>query len=404
MKILWFSNIRLTDTSMHGSGTWISGMNDLMSTYYPDIQSANVTISDTKTPQQEDIHGRQQWILPRKTTAADIDIFSKIITSYNPDIIQIWGTEFFWATIPFEHICPKIPVILDMQGFYSSVMDVLYGDLTISERMQCFGLKEILRPKSSLPGILNRLKNSTHKEEEVIQKYNIISVQSNWVKGNVRLLNSSATIYSTKIALRPQFYQSKKWSNDLMEPYTIFSTASMIEPTKGSYTLLKAFREVKRIVPEAKLILAGAMQSGVRKSGYMRLMEGYIRKHGLSDSIIFVGSLDADDLIIEYLRSNVFVNPSYVESYSLILAEATYLGVPTVATYAGAMGELGNSESVLYFSKYDYRACASNIISILTNTNLAKTLSINALTFSEAKHNPEIVARTQFSIYNSVIK
>lgn len=388
---------------MHGSGTWISGMNDLMSTYYPDIQIANVTISDTETILQEDIHGRHQWILPRKTTAKDIDIFSKIIKSYNPDIIQIWGTEFFWATIPFEHICPKIPVILDMQGFYSSVIDVLYGDLTITERIQCFSLKEIIRPKSSLPGIIYRLKKSSHREEQIIKKYNTISVQSNWVKGNVNLLNSSATIFSTRIALRPQFYESKKWTNDLMEPYTIFSTASMIEPTKGSYTLLKAFREVKRIVPKAKLILAGEIQAGLRKSGYMRLMERYIRKNGLSDSIIFVGSLDTDNLIIEYLRSNVFVNPSYVESYSLILAEATYLGVPTVATYAGAMGELGNSNSVLYFSKYDYRTCASNIISILTNTDLAKTLSINALTFSEEKHNPETVAKTQFSIYNSVI-
>ena len=78
--------------------------------------------------------------------------------------------------------------------------------------------------------------------------------------------------------------------------------------------------------------------------------------------------------------------------------------MPTVATYAGAMGELGNSDSLSYFSKYDYRSCASKIISILTDQVLAKRLSMQSMIFSEKKHDPKTVAATQFSIYNSVLK
>ena len=326
MKILWFSNIKLTETQMSGSGTWISGMNDLLSTYYPDVQIANVTIAKVDTVREEIVRGRSQWVLPKKTTAGDMDLFVKIIDSYHPDIIQIWGTEFFWATIPFETICPNVPVILDMQGFYSSVLDVLYGDLTMQEIIRCFSIKEFLRPSSSLIALSRRLHKSVNREEEVIRKYKIISVQSNWVKGNVNLLNPKATIYETRIALRPQFFQAVKWNLNRMEPYTIFSTASMIEPTKGSFTLLKAFREVKRLLPQTKLLFAGSIQTGIRKSGYMRLMEQFIYLNGLSDSISFLGSLNTDDLIKAYLHSNVFVNPSYAESYSLILAESTYLG------------------------------------------------------------------------------
>lgn len=403
MKVIWFSNIRLTEGQMSGSGTWVLGMNNLLSIYYPNVQVANVTMSEVDTIHEEVVRGRTQWVVPQKTTVEDVDLFTKIINSYNPDIIQIWGTEFFWATIPFETICPNVPVILDMQGFYSSVLDVLYGDLTIKERIRCFSIKELLRPSSSLLGISKRLRKSIKREEEIIRRYNTISVQSNWVKENVRLLNSEAVIYETRIALRPQFFQSVKWDIDKMEPYTIFSTASMIEPTKGSFTILKAFHEVKRMLPQAKLLLAGSIQTGIRKSGYMRLMEQFICSNGLSDSVSFLGNLGTDDLIKAYLHSNVFVNPSYVESYSLILAESTYLGVPTVATYAGAMGELGNSKSLLYFSKYDYRACASKIISILTNRELAAKLSIQSMTFSEEKHDPEAVAETQFSIYKSVL-
>ena len=101
MKVLWFSNIRLTDTPMSGSGTWIYGMHSLLAKYYPNIQIANVTISNTTTIYEENICNRQQWILPQMITPDDVEVFSKIISSYQPDIIQIWGTEFFWATIPF---------------------------------------------------------------------------------------------------------------------------------------------------------------------------------------------------------------------------------------------------------------------------------------------------------------
>ena len=158
---------------MSGSGTWISGMNDLLSTYYPDVQIANVTIAKVDTVREEIVRGRSQWVLPKKTTAGDMDLFVKIIDSYHPDIIQIWGTEFFWATIPFETICPNVPVILDMQGFYSSVLDVLYGDLTMQEIIRCFSIKEFLRPSSSLIALSRRLHKSVNREEEVIRKYKI---------------------------------------------------------------------------------------------------------------------------------------------------------------------------------------------------------------------------------------
>lgn len=404
MKVLWFSNIKLIEGQMNGSGTWISGMNDLLSQYYPEVHIANVTVADVGQVMEELVNGRRQWVLPKSTTSEDIEIFTEIIQSYAPDLIQIWGTEFFWATIPFDKICPEIVVLLDMQGFYSSVLDVLYGDLTIKERMMCIGIKELLRPASSLWGISRNLKRSVNREEDVIRKYTAISVQSKWVKDNVMLLNPQVHTYETRIALRPQFFKSEKWSIDVMVPYTIFSTASMVEPTKGSYTLLKAFREVKRIVPQARLVLAGITQTGIRKSGYLRMLERFINSNGLKDSVEFIGCLDTDNLIKEYLRANVFVNPSYVESYSLILAESTYLGVPTVACYAGAMGELGNDKSVLYFPKYDYRSCASKIIVILTHHEIAKDLSVNSVAFSERKHNPESVAKTQFSIYSSVIR
>lgn len=404
MRVLWFSNIRLIESQMSGSGTWISGMNDLLSQHYPEVHIANVTVSDVRKVTEELVKGRKQWILPKNTTSDDIEIFAEIIQSYAPDLIQIWGTEFFWATIPFDKICPEVPVLLDMQGFYSSVLDVLYGDLTMRERMMCIGIKELLRPASSLWGMSRNLRRSANREEDVIRKYSTISVQSKWVKENVMLLNPQVHTYETRIALRPQFFNAEKWSVDAMMPYTIFSTASMVEPTKGSYTLLKAFREVKRVVPQACLVLAGTTQTGIRKSGYLRMMERFINSNGLKDSVKLVGCLDTDNLIREYLKANVFVNPSYVESYSLILAESTYLGVPTVAGYAGAMGELGDDKSILYFPKYDYRSCASKIIAILTNRGIAENLSTNSMFFSETKHNPENVARIQFSIYNSVIR
>ena len=163
-----------------------------------------------------------------------------------PEIIQVWGTESIWGAVDFDVICPKTPVIIEMQGLIQSVCDVFYGELTHWEFLKCFSIKECLKPSSSLFFLKRRYMKSRDREKYIIKKAKNISVQSEWVEAYVKSINPLANIYHTGIALRKEFYSANKWDAQNINKRLIFSTAITSVPLKGAYTLIKAFNIVKK--------------------------------------------------------------------------------------------------------------------------------------------------------------
>lgn len=402
MKAIWFSNVDIAVNTMSGSGTWVMAMADALCKYYQDIEIMNISMSRLTGVSQK-FNGRIQQIKVNKLVVDDdLVIFVKDkIAEFQPDIIHIWGTESKWISFPFDDI--RIPFIVDMQGIISSVYDNFYGGLTTIEILRCFRLKEFLSPISSLP--LNRriYKKYCKRELDIIGKLKHVSVQSKWVEGYIKALNPNCEIFHTGIVLRPEFYKADKWK--YTNNCTIFSTATMVTPLKGLHVLVKALFIVKKYYPEVKLRLAGTTQAGLRTGGYAKLIFKYIKKYDLTENIVFLGNLETTELIREYQNASLLVNPSSIESYSLVVAEAMYIGTPTIASFVGGMANLGiDNENILYFPKEDYVTCANRIISVLGSVQLSTCLSVSSIKYSQERCNSINIASKQCSIYSNVIK
>lgn len=406
MKVLWMSSVSLTDQKIIISGSWIPGMLSLLKEFYPDIQIINLTKGDVGAPKKIVTAEITEWIIPKsgKMTAKVINDISAVINSEAPDVIQIWGTEDFWGLYPFDKRFPLIPVILEIQGILASVNEEYYGGLSPRELLICWNIKECLKPSSSLPAIRRCYAKNVDRESKILQASNNIGVQSQWSESVVRTFNQSANLFHSGIALRPAFYKSAKWSATPDGRIRIFSTALMGQPLKGCYTLFKAFEIVKQQFPNAELILAGVNESGIRRSGFCRMLTRFAKKNGFWDSIHQMGPCSAAQLADLYRTSSVFVNPSNWESYSVVTAEAMYIGCPTVAAYSGAMPELGVNNSVLYFPKGDHRICASLIIELLRDPQLANELSQKSIEIGESRQNRSKVASQQVATYNQLME
>lgn len=406
MKILWLTSVRLNSSSSFTSGTWIQGMIELQHKFHDDVDIVIVSRGSKNKVLFEETDWGKQWVIPENSMNRLVklqDALTRIIAIEKPDIIQVWGTESIWGAVPFDDLCPMIPVIIEMQGLIQSVCDVFYGELTFGELFKCFSVKECLKPSSFLYFLKKRYMKSLKREEYIIKKAKIVSVQSEWVEAYVKAINPYTKIFHTGIALRNEFYLSNKWSIDNINKRVIFSTAITSVPLKGAYTLIKAFKIVKEIYPDALLVLGGGREEGIKKSGYRRLIDKFVKKYGLEESIIYKGALNTGELIECYLNCSVFVNPSHVESYSLVVAEAMYLGTPVVATSAGAMCELGINDSVLYFPKSDYVMCAHQIIKVFSNENETALMSQNAINVSEKRQSCQVVSDAQYNIYKSIL-
>lgn len=113
---------------------------------------------------------------------------------------------------------------------------------------------------------------------------------------------------------------------------TILSVARQYR-RKNTATLLRAFRDVRRARPEARLRVVGG---GPELARLRRLS----RELGL-EGVHFLGELpEAADVRREYHDADVFCLPSLQEGFGIVFLEAMAAGLPIVASSAGAIPEV----------------------------------------------------------------
>jgi D-inositol-3-phosphate glycosyltransferase len=61
------------------------------------------------------------------------------------------------------------------------------------------------------------------------------------------------------------------------------------------------------------------------------------RNLGIQDSVLFAGRVKQEDLPLYYSAADVFVLPSYCESFGLVALESLACGTPVVATKVGGI-------------------------------------------------------------------
>lgn len=88
----------------------------------------------------------------------------------------------------------------------------------------------------------------------------------------------------------------------------------------------------------------------------------------------------------------------------MALDEALCLGVPSVASFAGAMTELGrHKETVYYFQSADFVMCANAIDDIFTDSLFASEMSNKTLSANSYNMDNNHKAQLQFDIYKNIL-
>ena len=413
MKVLWFSNCRLSEANPTSTGSWLYSMAQALRNNGVDLY--NVTTGNDIVLKEYSLDKLQEWVLPQSRVSKDylppreiIVMIQEVINKVNPDIIHIWGMEGYWSRLSLKGYI-KGPVLLEMQGLLSSCAEYFYGGLTRKERWQCYGLKECILYTRSLPYQRKILAKRGRQEKEILRQHVYVVTQSDWVRARIYpFLSKDCHVFNTDIAVRQCFLESIPWKNPERNRKVILSIASGDTPYKGLHVALKALQIVKMKYNNVELRIVGDYAQNApiwRKSGYVKFLERQIQQLGLSDNVVFLGTLDAKHIVSELLSANIFLQSSFVESYSLTVAEALSLGVPSVISYAGAMPELAKDGlSALYYNSTDYYKCAFQINLILDDDQQAELLSQNAISNARKRHSGQRVVDIQMNIYKEYLK
>lgn len=100
-----------------------------------------------------------------------------------------------------------------------------------------------------------------------------------------------------------------------------------IHPNKGLDLLASGFAKLTAERSDVRLVLAGP-----DCDGYRGRLEAKLASYGVLGRTIFTGMLLGRDKLAALARADLFVLPSYVEAFGMVLLEAMSCGIPVVIT------------------------------------------------------------------------
>jgi glycosyltransferase involved in cell wall biosynthesis len=174
-------------------------------------------------------------------------------------------------------------------------------------------------------------------------------------------------------------------------------TASRLIKRKNPGLLVSAFAKVLKVIPDAKLVIAG---SGREEHN----LSDQIRDLNITDSVSLLGGLAKEKVAQLMAAADIFVLPSKVESFGLSLLEASAAAVPVVCSNAGGIPEVfQDGFNALLYPPGDDDAMGRAIVNLIQNRELAKKIGANAVETAK-RFTWEMAAEKTLRVYEEVLR
>lgn len=148
----------------------------------------------------------------------------------------------------------------------------------------------------------------------------------------------------------------------------------MIKKKKNIDHLIKAMVEVKEVLPEARLIIAGRGSSRL-----YRKLEALAAELNLASSVDFYGEVTVEEKIRLFQSAWVSAHPSAKEGWGIPVIEANACGTPAIAyDVPGHRDSIRDGETGLLVPYGDIEGLASAIVKLLKDEELRERMSRNA--------------------------
>jgi len=189
------------------------------------------------------------------------------------------------------------------------------------------------------------------------------------------LRGAPVPIWKIPNTLEPNFCNQRKVYSD--KPKELIYVGR-IQPVKGVYELLQAFRLVHAKFPSTALKIIGGNYHHQPLSEYEVLLSEYVQKHSLP--VTFVGDLPNAQLPEHLMRADLAVFPSiWLESFGMVALEAMRCGLPIIASRRPGFEELvvEGETGILVDDPRNINSLAEEIVGLMDEPTLLKKLGEN---------------------------
>lgn len=401
LNIVSFSDLQAKKSNFGG---WTMALINQLKSY--DLQIAIAMCSNVAKVLCNEVDGIKMYILPitGKNKSIDSHNCDFVIEDFNPDIIQIEGTEF---AIQNEFSKARgVHRLVSLQGILEGYEPYQYGQLPMDELMTSHSLANrvvatVLRFRKH-----HFFDDRLQVELETIRNADSLTGRTFWDRAHSYWMNRNVKYYKCNRILRDTFY-SARWSAQYI-PHTIF-TSNGSSALKGLHILIEALSELRVEFPDIQLLVAGPRLSDKpsitrpKTLGYMLYIDRLIKRLRLEKHITFLGMLSEAEMAKQLSIANVYVLPSLIENSPNSLGEAMIMGVPCVSAYTGGASDMADESEVLFYRANDPKLLAWEIKRIFDSEELTESLSSNARKRALETHDKVRNAEAMVRAYEDIL-
>lgn len=413
MKVLWLVNILLPQIGIlvnkqsSSFGGWVVSL-------FQDILTTNSAELVVCCPANDNIemNGITQgfnYYIFSTNSQKQVANFKSILVAEDPDIIQIFGTEYIHSYNMLkacEELGLKNKVLVHVQGLLYIYAKHYFANLP-NQVINGFTVRDLIRLRNVKFSQLRMLKSS-EPEKYVIREARHITGRTDWDKACVLQLNPTVNYHFCNESLRGEFYKNI-WSLERCERFSIF-VSQMTNPIKGFHLILEAMPLIIKQYPYAKIYVTGKdifnlkLKDQLKISFYQKYLIKLIRRNNLQRHIEFVGVLDEHQMVNRFLKSHVFVSASSIENSPNSVGEAMILGVPIVSSDVGGVKDMltHKVDGYIYQSDATYML-AYYVCDIFSNDHTANMFSQNARSHAMKTHDKAKNLSKLLDVYKTIM-
>jgi len=271
-----------------------------------------------------------------------------VVSRFDPDIIHIHGTEYFYGCMSRDVYCGA-PVVVSIQGVISECWIHYGGGLVGAETWWSNLNARLLKYGYTISRERNFWRTDrTAQERRVLRQHHYFLGRTWWDKACVYYNNPEAKYFSSNETLRDEFFLARR-DEVKVKSHSIYCGGAAGYPLKGLHYLLRAIASLKTIYPDIQLRIAASEGEIGTQRTLMQRLKGYsygaylrrlIKSLGIERNVVALPSLSANGVVQELLRAELFVLPSLCENSPNSLGEAMLVGTPAIATYAGGISSI----------------------------------------------------------------
>lgn len=189
-------------------------------------------------------------------------------------------------------------------------------------------------------------------------------------RDKIRVIPNGINLDDYNIELSKE--ECRKKINVPLDKHVILFVGSLVK-FKAVDILFKAMKQIIKTIPDSYLIIIG--------DGPLRThLEAQAKKNDIDKYVRFVGTINDTSLkAVYYKSSDIFILPSLVECFPIVLLEASATGIPLlVSNLESLKAIIRDDHNGVFFNTGNENDLALKIMYLLQNDNLRRKIGDNA--------------------------